>query len=146
MAEHYRPDSRSNHVYVINYKTGTGSWEPLFDKKGKPLYLLLMAEPDAMKALRPDDAPRWQWFAVGRQGRDADASRAHFEEDHPGGGRAALFSSSVMSPYLVASKEKAPGTTKARPGLRGQALGCRRTDQVDIGTCPRAILKACGRV
>ncbi|WP_235884631.1 hypothetical protein [Bradyrhizobium frederickii] len=44
---------RPNHVYVINYKTSTGSWEPLFDKKGKPLYPLLMAELDAMKALRP---------------------------------------------------------------------------------------------
>ena len=53
MAEHYWPDSRSNHVYVINYKTGTRSWEPLFDKKGRPLYPLLMAELDAMKALRP---------------------------------------------------------------------------------------------
>jgi hypothetical protein len=50
MAEHYRPDSRPNHVYVINYKTSTGSWEPL---KGKPLYPALMAELDAMKALRP---------------------------------------------------------------------------------------------
>lgn len=47
MAEHYRPESRPHHVYVIN------SWEPLFDKKGKPLYPLLMAELDAMKALRP---------------------------------------------------------------------------------------------
>jgi hypothetical protein len=45
--------SRPNHVYVINYKTSTGSWEPLFDKKGKPLYPVLMAELDAMKALRP---------------------------------------------------------------------------------------------
>jgi len=53
MAEHYRPESRPNHVYVINYKPSTGSWEPLFDKKGKPLYPLLMAELDAMKALRP---------------------------------------------------------------------------------------------
>ncbi|MFK4500046.1 hypothetical protein ABIF86_004337 [Bradyrhizobium japonicum] len=53
MAEHYRPDSRPNHVYVINDKTSTGSWEPLFDKKDKPLYPLLMAELDAMKALRP---------------------------------------------------------------------------------------------
>jgi len=26
MADHYRPDSRPNHVYVINYKTSTGSW------------------------------------------------------------------------------------------------------------------------
>lgn len=53
MAEHYRPDSRPDHVYVINYKTSSGSWEPLFDKKGKPLYPALMAELDAMKALRP---------------------------------------------------------------------------------------------
>ncbi|WP_229169874.1 hypothetical protein [Bradyrhizobium altum] len=53
MAEHYRPESRPNHVYVINYKTSRGSWEPLFDKKGKPLYPLLVAELDAMKALLP---------------------------------------------------------------------------------------------
>jgi hypothetical protein len=56
MAEHYRPDSRPNQVYVINSKTSTGSWEPLFDKNGKPLYPLLMAELDAMKALRPTGA------------------------------------------------------------------------------------------
>jgi hypothetical protein len=53
VADHYRPPSRPNHVYVINYKTSTGSWEPLFNAKGKPLYPLLMAELDAMKALRP---------------------------------------------------------------------------------------------
>jgi hypothetical protein len=54
MAEHYRPADRPNHVYVINWKTGTtGEWEPLFDKKGKPLYPVLMAELDAMKKLRP---------------------------------------------------------------------------------------------
>jgi hypothetical protein len=53
MADHYRPDSRPNHVYVINYKTSTRSWEPLFDKKGNPLYPQLMAELDAMKQLRP---------------------------------------------------------------------------------------------
>lgn len=52
-ADHYRPESRPNHVYVINYKTSSGSWEPLFDKKGNALYPLLMAELDAMKALRP---------------------------------------------------------------------------------------------
>ena len=51
-ADHYRPDSRPNHVYVINYKTSTGSWEPLFDKKGTPLYPVLMAELDAIKARR----------------------------------------------------------------------------------------------
>jgi hypothetical protein len=53
MPENHRPDSRPNRVYVINHKTSTGSWEPLFDKKGKPLYPLLMAELDAMKALLP---------------------------------------------------------------------------------------------
>ena len=47
-ADHYRPDSRPNHVYVINYKTTTGSWEPLYEKKGKPLYPLLVAELDAI--------------------------------------------------------------------------------------------------
>jgi hypothetical protein len=52
-AEHYRPADRPNHVYVINWKTGTGSWEPLLDAKGKPLYPLLMQELDAIKALRP---------------------------------------------------------------------------------------------
>lgn len=55
MAEHYRPEGRPHYVYVINYKKSTGSWEPLFDKKGKPLYPLLMAELDAMKALGPTD-------------------------------------------------------------------------------------------
>ena len=30
MADHYRPDSRPNHVYVINYKTSTRSWERSF--------------------------------------------------------------------------------------------------------------------
>jgi hypothetical protein len=53
MSEHYRPAHRPNHVYVINYKTGTGSWEPLFDKKRKPLYPLLIQELDSIKALRP---------------------------------------------------------------------------------------------
>jgi hypothetical protein len=72
VAEHYRPADRPNHVYVINYKTSTGSWEPLFDKKGKPLYPLLMAELDAMKALRPTgglmlrrDGTGKPWFGRG---------------------------------------------------------------------------------
>jgi hypothetical protein len=52
-AKHYRPADRPNHIYVINWKTGTGSWEPLFDAKGKPLYPTLIKELDAMKALRP---------------------------------------------------------------------------------------------
>lgn len=49
MADHYRPDGRQNHVYVINDKTSTGWWEPPFDKKGKALYPLLMAEPDGFR-------------------------------------------------------------------------------------------------
>ena len=52
-SEHYRPADHPRHVYVINWKTGTGSWEPLFDRKGKPLYPLLVKELDAIKALRP---------------------------------------------------------------------------------------------
>jgi hypothetical protein len=42
-------------VWVVNYKTKieSGSWEPLFNAKGKPLYPELMAELDAIKALRP---------------------------------------------------------------------------------------------
>jgi hypothetical protein len=52
-AKHYRPTDRPNHIYVINWKTGTGSWEPLFDAKNKALYPTLIAELDAMKALRP---------------------------------------------------------------------------------------------
>jgi hypothetical protein len=53
MSEHYRPADHPSHVYVINWKTGTGSWEPLFVRKSKPLYPLLMKELDAIKALRP---------------------------------------------------------------------------------------------
>jgi hypothetical protein len=71
-AEHYRPPSRPGHVYVINYKTSTGSWEPLFNVKGKALYPLLMAELDAIKALRPTgglmmrrDGSSLPWFGKG---------------------------------------------------------------------------------
>jgi hypothetical protein len=72
VAEHYRPPSRPNHFYVINYKTSTGSWEPLFNAKGKPLYPVLMAELDAIKALRPTgglmlrrDGSSLPWFGKG---------------------------------------------------------------------------------
>jgi hypothetical protein len=51
-ADHYRPPAHPNHVYVVNYKTITGSWEPLFNAKGKPLYPELMAELDAIKRER----------------------------------------------------------------------------------------------
>ena len=53
MAEHYRSADRPNHIYVINWKTGTGSWEPLLDAKDRPLYPTLIKELDAMKGLRP---------------------------------------------------------------------------------------------
>jgi hypothetical protein len=72
VAEHYQPSSRPNHVYVINYKTSTGSWEPLFNAKGKPLYPVLMAELDAIKVLRPTgglmlrrDGSSRPWFGKG---------------------------------------------------------------------------------
>jgi hypothetical protein len=55
MAEHYRPPAHPDHVWVVNYKTKveSGSWEPLLNGRGRPLYPELMAELDAMKALRP---------------------------------------------------------------------------------------------
>jgi hypothetical protein len=43
----------SGRFHDASYKTSTASWEPLFDKKGKPLYPQLRAELDAIKALRP---------------------------------------------------------------------------------------------
>ena len=72
VAEHYRPPDRPSHVYVINYKTSTGSWEPLFNAKGNALYPLLMAELDAIKKLRPTgglmlrrDGSSLPWFGKG---------------------------------------------------------------------------------
>jgi hypothetical protein len=53
MVEHYRPADRPNHIYVINWKTGTGSWEPLLDADNRPLYPTLIKELDEMKSLRP---------------------------------------------------------------------------------------------
>jgi hypothetical protein len=53
MAEHYRPHDHPGHVHVVNPKTDGGDWTPLFNKDGEPLYPELMAELDAMKALRP---------------------------------------------------------------------------------------------
>ncbi len=51
--KHYRPADRPNHIYVINWKTGTGEWEPLFDANGDPLYPTLIKELDEIKAKRP---------------------------------------------------------------------------------------------
>jgi hypothetical protein len=102
VAEHYRPPDRPNHVYVINYKTSTGSWEPLFNAEGKALYPLLMAELDAVKALRPTGGlmlpARRQQPALVWQGRDADPGAADLEEDNLGrrfAARADLHSRSV---------------------------------------------------
>jgi hypothetical protein len=73
-AKHYRPADRPSHIYVINYKTGTGSWEPLFDVKGKPLHHPdLVKELDAIKAKRPtgglmlrrDDGTGRPWASKG---------------------------------------------------------------------------------
>jgi len=47
---HYRPKERANMVRVIDDKTGSESWIPLFDPEtGVPLYPELMAELDAIK-------------------------------------------------------------------------------------------------
>jgi hypothetical protein len=51
--KHYRPADRPNHIYVINWKTGTGEWEPLFDDNGDPLYPTLIRELEEIKAKRP---------------------------------------------------------------------------------------------
>jgi hypothetical protein len=51
--DHYRPRHMPDHIYIINTKTNTGEWEPLFDEDGNALYPALMAELDAMKAKRP---------------------------------------------------------------------------------------------
>ena len=65
-------DLPHDHVYVINYKTCTGSWEPLFDARGIALYPSLMAELDAIKDLRPTgglmlrrDGSSLPWFGKG---------------------------------------------------------------------------------
>ncbi|WP_083633288.1 hypothetical protein [Bradyrhizobium sp. NAS96.2] len=72
MVDHYRPPSRPDHAYVISYKTSTGSWEPLLNAKGAPLYPILMAELDAIKQLRPTgglmlrrDGSSLPWFGKG---------------------------------------------------------------------------------
>ena len=51
--KHYRPTDRLNHIHVINWKTGTGEWEPLFDDNGEPLYATLIRDLDEIKAKRP---------------------------------------------------------------------------------------------
>jgi hypothetical protein len=49
---HYRPKERPNMVRVIDEKTKSESWIPLFDEAGVPLYPELMAELDAIKKER----------------------------------------------------------------------------------------------
>nr|WP_246718487.1 hypothetical protein [Bradyrhizobium elkanii] len=51
-ASHYRPKDRPDLVCVIDEKTGSESWIPLFDEIGVPLYPELMAELDAIKRER----------------------------------------------------------------------------------------------
>jgi hypothetical protein len=46
---HYRPKDHPNMVRVIDAKTSTESWIPLFDDAGAPMYPELMAELDAIK-------------------------------------------------------------------------------------------------
>ena len=46
---HYRPKDHPNMVRVIDAKTSTESWIPLFDDNGVPMYPELMAELNAIK-------------------------------------------------------------------------------------------------
>ena len=46
---HYRPKERPNMVRVVDEKTKSESWIPLFDDAGVPLYSELMSELDAIK-------------------------------------------------------------------------------------------------
>src|SRR4029078_7419291 len=50
--EHYRPKERPNMVRVIDEKTRSESWIPLFDEAGIAIYPELMAELDAIKRER----------------------------------------------------------------------------------------------
>jgi hypothetical protein len=52
MVEHYRPKERPNMVRIIDEKTTTESWVPLFDDDGVALYPELMIELDAIKRER----------------------------------------------------------------------------------------------
>jgi hypothetical protein len=52
MVEHYRPKHQPNMVRVIDEKTGSESWVPLFDEAGVPLYPELMNELDNIKLQR----------------------------------------------------------------------------------------------
>jgi hypothetical protein len=52
MVEHYRPKDQPNMVRIIDEKTRTESWVPLFDDVGAPLYPELMKELDAIKRAR----------------------------------------------------------------------------------------------
>jgi hypothetical protein len=65
---HYRPKEHPNMVRVIDEKTKSESWIPLFDDSDVPLYPELMAELDAIKRerigglmLRRDWADRGPW-------------------------------------------------------------------------------------
>jgi hypothetical protein len=65
---HYRPKEHPNMVRVIDAKTGTESWIPLFDDAGVSMYPELMAQLDAIKRdrigglmLRRDWGERGPW-------------------------------------------------------------------------------------
>jgi hypothetical protein len=49
---HYRPKEHPDLVRVVDEKTKTESWRPLFDNEGAPLHPELMAELDAIKKAR----------------------------------------------------------------------------------------------
>jgi hypothetical protein len=68
MVDHYRPKDQPNKVRVIDEKTCSESWVPLFDDAGAPLYPELMSELDAIKRdrigglmLRRDWGKRGPW-------------------------------------------------------------------------------------
>jgi hypothetical protein len=68
MVEHYRPKDQPNMVRVIDEKTGSESWVPLFDDASAPLYPELTKELDEIKRerigglmLRRDWGKRGPW-------------------------------------------------------------------------------------
>ena len=87
--DQYRPESQPNHVYVVNCKTSTGLWKPLFNARGKALYLLLMAELGAMKAPRPRGGLMLRRDGSGLPWGEGRGARLK-EEDHPSCGLCVL--------------------------------------------------------
>ena len=77
--EHYRPRHMPDHIYIINAKTNTGAWEPLFDADGRPLYQALMAELDVMKAKRPTGGLMLRRDKDGREWSGSNGSLSYLE-------------------------------------------------------------------